>query len=181
MTAARRRWLYGAVGAAAALAGAGSAWWLHGQPGRGEGEAAAPAGERGLWEQRFETPAGGTLDMAKFKGRRLAVNFWATWCPPCVEEMPMLDAFFRENASKGWQLIGLAIDQPSAVRRFLERTPVAYPIGLAGLGGTDLGRALGNAAGGLPFTVVFGSDGQVAQRKLGQLKPVDLQAWLAVK
>ena len=75
----------------------------------------------------------------------MVLNFWATWCTPCVEEMPLLNAFFLENKSKSWQMIGLAIDQPSAVKRFLGQHPVEYAIGLAGLDGTELMKNLGNA------------------------------------
>jgi hypothetical protein len=91
--------------------------------------------------------------------------------------MPMLDAFFRENGSNGWQVVGLAIDQPSAVRKFLSKTPVSYPIGLAGLQGTELVKNLGNTAGGLPFTVVVDAAGAISARKMGKLEPGDLQAW----
>ncbi|MGD4850338.1 TlpA family protein disulfide reductase, partial [Xanthomonas citri pv. citri] len=76
-----------------------------------------------------------------------------------------------------WQVLALAIDQPSAVRQFLQRQPLSFPVGLAGFGGTDLGRQLGNDNGALPFTVVFDRAGRIAHRKLGQVKPQDLQAW----
>ena len=89
----------------------------------------------------------------------------------------MLDRFFRQNEANGVQVVGLAIDQPSAVRKFLQRTPVSYPIALAGLEGTDLIRALGNTAGGLPFTLALTADGMVAERKMGKLEQSDLDAW----
>jgi len=125
----------------------------------------------------FDTPSGSKLEMQALRGKPLLLNFWATWCPPCVEEMPMLDAFFRENTAKSWQVVGLAIDQPSAVRLFMERTPVSYPVGLAGLGGSELSKALGNLAGGLPFTVVIGSAGQVLQRRIGRVSAAELAQW----
>ena len=90
----------------------------------------------------------------------------------------MLDAFYRQNSAKGWQVLGLAIDQPSSVRKFLEKTPVSFPIGLAGFGGTDLTKQLGNMAGGLPFSVLFDPDGRMRQRKMGKLSEADLQAWV---
>ena len=130
-----------------------------------------------LWAQSFDKPGGGSLQMAQYKGRPLLLNFWATWCPPCVEELPMLDRYVREKGGKGLQVIGLAIDQPSSVARFLEKTPLSYPIGLAGLNGTELGHALGNSQGGLPFTVVIGADGRVIQRKMGQITLQDLASW----
>ncbi len=168
-----RRRIVVAVGAAAAAGGAGLAWWRL-SPGPVQPDALA-----GLWGRTFETPDGQTLAMSRFRGQNLLVNFWATWCAPCVEEMPLLDRFWRENTANGWQVVGLAIDQPSSVRQFLVRTPVGFPIGLAGLEGTELGRSLGNGVGGLPFTVVIGPDGQVRQRKMGQVSADELARWKA--
>ena len=169
---ARRRWLLGGVAGVAAIAGAGLAWW------HSRVDEATPA-ERvdALWGLSFGTPTGASLAMQSFRGKPLVVNFWATWCPPCIEELPLLDRFFKENSAKGWQVVGLAIDQPSSVRKFLERTSVSFPVGLAGLGGTELGLALGNTAGGLPFTVVVGSSGGILQRKIGRLSAEDVGHW----
>lgn len=171
-TPTRRRWLFGGVAAAAAFAGAGGALWQH----RGA-SASGEVLEAEFWALRFERPEGGELALASLKGKPLLLNFWATWCPPCVEEMPMIDAFFRENSSNGWQVVGLAIDQPSAVKKFLTQTPVSYPIGLAGLQGTEWVKRLGNTAGGLPFTLVIDGGGTVAARKMGKLDAGDLRAW----
>ncbi|HYF18246.1 MAG TPA: TlpA disulfide reductase family protein [Ramlibacter sp.] len=170
----RRRWLLAGVGAAAALAGAGAAWWSMRPP----APAALPLPE-GFWGLSFATPQGGQVSLSSFRGKPLLLNFWATWCPPCVEELPLLDRFAQQHAAKSWQVVGLAIDQPSAVRQFLGRTPVRFPIGLAGLEGTELGRSLGNLTGGLPFTVVFGPDGQVRQRRMGKVSEADLAQWAA--
>jgi thiol-disulfide isomerase/thioredoxin len=169
----RRRLLLGGVAAAAAVAGAGVAGWRL--------RPAGSAGDRAeaLWPLTLATPAGGELTLASLRGQPLLVNFWATWCPPCVEEMPLLDRFFRENSASGWKVVGLAIDQPSSVRQFLARTPVSFPIGMAGLEGTELGRTLGNQTGGLPFTVVVGRDGRILARKMGQVTLADLDRWKA--
>jgi thiol-disulfide isomerase/thioredoxin len=134
-----------------------------------------------FWAQRFPTPGGGELVMQSLRGKPLLINFWATWCPPCVEELPLLDRFYRENAANGWQVIGLAIDNPAAVRGFLGKMPLSFPIGLAGLGGSELGKSLGNLAGGLPFTVVIGSKGAVLHRKMGKVSVADLALWRSLK
>lgn len=168
----RRMLLTGGVGAAAALAGGGLAWWRL-RPG-----AVAEGAPEGFWTSTFETPDGAQLAMSRFRGRLLLLNFWATWCPPCIDELPLLDAFQREQAGR-WNVVGLAIDQPGAVRQFLGRTPVGFPVGMAGLGGTELGKSLGNQGGGLPFTVVFGPDGGIRQRRMGKLYRRDLDQWVS--
>ena len=173
--AARRRWLFAGVAGAAAVAGFGLAWR------NGHVRPAPLAPYRALWELDFATPDGGQLAMRSFQGKPLLLNFWATWCPPCVEEMPLLDRFFAENNSKGWQVVGLAVDQLAPVTRFLQHTPVRFPIALAGLAGTDLSRTLGNSGGGLPFSVVFDATGAIAQRKMGQLAAPELQQWQTMR
>ena len=115
--------------------------------------------------------------MAAFAEKPLLVNFWATWCPPCVEELPLIDRFWRENASNGFQVVGLAIDQPSPVKKFLQRHALSFPVGLAGMGGTELAKSLGNATGALPFSVFFNADGTIWRQKLGQLSSDDLLQW----
>lgn len=112
-------------------------------------------------------------------GRPLLVNFWATWCPPCVQELPLLNTFYREQRTRGWQVLGLAVDQPGAVQRFLQQRSLDFPVALAGLGGTELSRQLGNANSGLPFTAVFNAQGALVATKSGRVYLGDLNAWVA--
>ncbi len=173
--ASRRRLLTGGVAAAALAAGAGWAWWRHRLA-----EPSSPALD-GLWSQAFAAPGGqAEVRMQAFRGKPLLLNFWATWCPPCVEELPMLNQFYEAQRAKGWQVVGLAVDQDAAVQRFLQRSPLAFPVGIAGMSGTQLTRDLGNSVGGLPFTVVFGRQGDVQHRKMGQLLASDLQNWASL-
>lgn len=129
-----------------------------------------------FWTQTFDTPDGKTLALSAYKGKPILLNFWASWCPPCVKEMPDLDHFHKDMKAKGWQVIGLAVDGPTPVREFLTKVPVGFDIGLAGFGGTELSQALGNTAGGLPFTVVIGADGRIVHRKVGGTTYAELKA-----
>jgi thiol-disulfide isomerase/thioredoxin len=167
----RRRLITAGVAAAAAAAGAGSYVWQQ----RRAPPADAASDE--LWSLTFETPDASHLAMASLRGKPLLLNFWATWCPPCVREMPALDRFHRDHSAKGWQVLGLAADNADAVRKFLAVTPVGFPIALAGFEGIELSRRLGNASGGLPFSVVYGRDGNVLQRHIGETKDDLLAQW----
>jgi thiol-disulfide isomerase/thioredoxin len=171
----RRNWLIGA-GAAAAAAGAGVAW----RQTRLD-VASQPEPVSGFWAMRWDTPAGGVIRMDSFRGKPVVLNFWATWCPPCIDELPLINGFFQKNVSNGWQVLGLAVDKPSAVQAFLLRTPLSFPIAMAGLSGTELSRSLGNVAGSLPFTLVIASNGSIAYRKMGRVSNDDLTGWLGVK
>jgi thiol-disulfide isomerase/thioredoxin len=176
----RRALVFAVAGGAAAALGVGSALWR----GRSAAPDAGGPGDAGLadvWGLRFPTPDGGELALADFRGRPLLLNFWATWCPPCVKEMPLLDQFHRTHQAAGWQVLGLAVDSPTPVRQFLARVPVGFAIGLAGFDGTELSRRLGNESGALPFTVVFGKEGRVLHRKLGEVTPEELAAWAAAR
>lgn len=162
--------LWGA-GAVAGLAGAGlAAWRLRvGEPQENQPQA--------FWGSSFMGLGGEPLQMASMRGRPLLLNFWATWCPPCVQELPLLNGFYGEHRANGWQVLGLAIDQPANVQKFLQRMPLDFPVVLGGLGGIDLSRGLGNDKGGLPFTVMFAADGSISRRKIGQLTKKDLDGW----
>ena len=170
----RRRWLYGAVAGTATLVGLGLARW---QEQRNSESTPGTA----LWSLAFEARSGPALRMQNFLGKPLLLNFWATWCAPCVEEFPLLDSFYRENAPNGWQVLGLAADKLSAVDSFLKRVPVQFPVALAGLSGIDLSKTLGNTAGGLPFTTIWGSAGQLLDRKIGRVTVQDLATWSALR
>lgn len=143
------------------------------------GAASLPAAETELWAASFERPEGGELRLADFRGQKLLINFWATWCPPCVKELPELAEFQREFKAQGWQVVGLAVDAPTPVRAFLQKLPLDFPQGLAGLTGTQLARTLGNSQGGLPFSVALGADGLIQWRKTGATSLTELREMAA--
>ncbi len=167
----RRHLVLGAAGAAAA--GAGVGWNLWRQP----PAVALDENTLAFWQAAFTQPQGGELAMRSMFGQPLLLNFWATWCPPCVKEMPELDRFAKAFASQGGRVVGLAVDNPTAVRQFLAKTPVSYGIGLAGFDGTELSRKLGNSTGALPFTAMFDRQGRIVQRKLGETTHDELLGW----
>lgn len=115
--------------------------------------------------------------ISEWDGRPLLINFWATWCPPCIKELPDLDRFAAAHGQRV-QVVGLAIDNLAAVQAFLARQPLRFDIGLAGMAGTELGRTLGNQAGVLPFTVLLDAKGAVLRRKVGQSHYEELENWL---
>ena len=171
----RRGWVAAATGLALAGVGAGLAWRTSDRASQALSEA-----ETGFWQQQFAQLDGATLAVESFRGKPLVLNFWATWCPPCVEELPLLNAFFMENKAKGWQILGLAVDQAAPVARFLQQNPLSFPVALAGFSGIETSRSLGNLSGGLPYTLVFSPSGNVLHRKMGKLTPNDLRAWASL-
>lgn len=164
-----RRALFAATGLAAGAAGIGLSWW--------QSRPDPPPPGSQLWARRFARPEGGELVMAQLRGRPLVLNFWATWCPPCVREMPQLSRFAREFGPAGWQVVGLAAETAEPVRRFLQNLVVDFPIGLAGVQAIELSRELGNAQGALPFTAVFDASGRKVQQRLGETHFEELARW----
>jgi thiol-disulfide isomerase/thioredoxin len=168
----RRHLLVG--GTAAAALGAGVLLGLHKAPAQPEVTPDA------LWGMRLDTPGGQSLDMHALKGQPVLLNFWATWCPPCVKEMPLLNAFYQQHRKAGWRVVGLAVDSAAAVQEFLKQHPVDFDIALSGFAGIALSRSLGNTHGSLPFTVLFDRQTLLRQRKLGSVNEADLLDWGAL-
>ncbi|HEY1128405.1 MAG TPA: TlpA disulfide reductase family protein [Roseateles sp.] len=168
MSLINRRLLLTGAGLGAAALGAGFAWHRFHPP---EASAAAQA----FWARRFPSLDGTDVDVTRWRGRPLLVNFWATWCPPCVKELPEINQFYNEAKSKGWQVLGLAVDQAEPVKAFLQKSPLDFAIALAGPEGLGLVRELGNPAGGLPFSVAFDETGEIRWRRLGVSHLADLR------
>ncbi|MEF3083731.1 TlpA disulfide reductase family protein [Luteimonas sp. SMYT11W] len=123
---------------------------------------------------------GPTLQVpAAYAGRPVLVNLWASWCGPCIEEMPELDRFAREQGETGVQVLGIALDDAEAVRAFLARIPVTYAIALDAPGPADAGVRLGNPRGVLPYTVLLSPDGRLLKQRIGPFAHGEIDGWVA--
>ncbi len=161
-----------ATGILAAALGLTLNWW------RTEPEEVGSEATAVLFAASFPDPDGAVQPLANWRGRPLVVNFWATWCPPCVEEMPDLQQVRDQYLSLGVEIVGIGIDSAAKIAAFRDKHRLTLPLLVAGAGGSDLYRALGNASGVLPYTVLIGADGRVRKRHVGQVKPDQLRRWL---
>lgn len=166
MALSRREWLVlGGVGAAAAVAGVVLGPILL-QSGGGSAE---------LLATPMPDLAGRTRRVSDWQGKVVICNFWATWCAPCREEIPMLVDLRAQYAAQGFEVLGIAVDNAANVREFAAKYPISYPVLIAEAGGLDLIRKLGNTAGALPFTVVLDRRGEILSRKLGILRRREIE------
>jgi thiol-disulfide isomerase/thioredoxin len=166
----RRQWLVVAgVAVAAAVAGAGVHLW------RTAGD--APAGP--LYTLRLPDLAGRVQDLDQWRGKVLVVNFWATWCAPCREEIPILVGLQEKYGARGLQFVGIAIDQRDKVEVFAREFKINYAVLLGGLETIDVSRQIGNRLGALPFTVVLDRGGRIVSRELGKVKEAQLERLVA--
>jgi thiol-disulfide isomerase/thioredoxin len=174
MTSRRLGWLVFALGVLALAAGA-----YFGQRYLGDGGANAGADGSALLAVTLPDAKGREQAIGQWKGKVLVVNFWATWCAPCREEMPEFVRIQSELGPKGLQFVGIAIDQADKVQQFSEEIRLNYPALVGGYGAMELSKALGNGMMALPFTVVLDRSGRVAHTQLGPLREERLRSILA--
>ena len=166
----RRQWIMiSGISLLALLAGIFSSQWIS-----KTGLASDPS-IKAFFANSWQTPDGKTANSENWREKVLVVNFWASWCPPCVEEMPTLDKVAQEYSAKNVLIVGIGIDSPSNIREFLQKTPVSYPIVIGGLEGSNLSKQMGNAQGALPYTVVINPKGKSIYTKLGKITEDELK------
>ncbi len=174
MSPERRRALaYGA----AAVAAAGAGIWAGVRLLSG-GATPAPAHVSPLDATAYPDLAGKPRRIAEWRGKVVAVNFWATWCAPCLEEIPMFMDTRRKHSSKGFEIVGIAIDNVAKVTEFSRKLNISYPILIADGSGLELIRKLGNTSGGLPYTAFLDREGRPVRSKLGAFTRPELDALL---
>lgn len=139
----------------------------------------ARSGAAELLAASYPDLSGASRRLTEWRGKALLVNFWASWCAPCREEIPLLNAAQQQHASEGLQVLGIGIDTDANLREFTRTVPIKYPVLVAEAGGIELMRALGNRAGALPFTVLVDRQGRVDGTKLGPYSGAELQSALA--
>lgn len=166
----RRQWIsIAGISLLALLAGVVTSQWIY-----KTGLASDPA-IKAFFANPWQTADGKPVDTTQWQGKVLVVNFWASWCPPCVEEMPTLDKLQDEFKSQNVLFVGIGIDSPSNIRQFLEMTPVSYPIVIGGLEGSNLSKQMGNSQGALPYTIIINSQGKSTSSKLGKISEEELR------
>jgi thiol-disulfide isomerase/thioredoxin len=170
------RWAFGGVAVLAVLAG--TALWL------GMRTAPTSVGEievspAALLAAGFLDTDGAATSLGRFQGKVVVVNFWATWCAPCREEMPAFGRLQAKWADRGVQFVGLSAEEPVRVQKFARDLKVGYPLWVGGDAVGALARRLGNHLGVLPFTVVLDRQGHVIARKVGPYNETTLDSQLA--
>ncbi|MES2585460.1 MAG: TlpA disulfide reductase family protein [Pseudomonadota bacterium] len=166
----RRQWIsiLGII-LAALIAGVLTSQWIY-----KAGLASDPA-IKAFFANPWQTPDGKSVNTEEWRGKVLVVNFWASWCPPCVEEMPTLDKLQQEFKDQNVLFVGIGIDSPSNIREFLEKIPVSYPIVIGGLEGSNLSKQMGNSQGALPYTIIINTQGKATSSKLGKISEEELR------
>jgi thiol-disulfide isomerase/thioredoxin len=169
MTPGRRDALIlGAVaGGAALLGGVAGALLLQTRTGAAE-----------LLSASYPDLSGQVHRLSEWRGKALVANFWASWCAPCREEIPLLNAAQQQYAAAGLQVLGIGVDTAANLGEFTQKFRITYPVLIAETRGIELMRDLGNRAGGLPFTVLLDRRGRLVGRKLGAYSGAELQAAL---
>lgn len=121
-----------------------------------------------LLDWTFDDLSGEAIPLTRWRGKLLILNFWATWCPPCLREIPAFIELQRRYAADGVQFVGIALDQVEAVASFASEKAMNYPVLVGHEDVIRFMQSLGNAIGGLPYTAVIGANGEVLTTHEGE-------------
>ncbi len=170
----QREWL---VVAAVAIA-AGAAGYGYNASRSAPDTVASQDGVAAMNAMRLPDLTGKPQALDQWRGKVVVVNFWATWCAPCREEIPLFVRLQDKYRGQGLQFVGIAIDQPEKVRPYAAELGMNFPVLIGGIDGLNLARTLGNRAAVLPFTVIVGRDGKIASTAVGAAKEPQFEAGL---
>jgi len=137
---------------------------------------AKPIDSTALFALSLPNEAGKLQSLGQWRGKVLVVNFWATWCAPCREEMPEFIRAQSRYGPQGLQFVGIAVDDADKVERFAKELGLNYPALIGGYGAVELSKTLGNRLAALPFTIVLDRQGSIFLTQLGPIKPNQLQS-----
>jgi thiol-disulfide isomerase/thioredoxin len=173
------RGLFAAIALAAAAAGA-ALWWAV-RPSAPSATAPGPIqiAPAALFAATFTDATGRRQALGQYEGKLLVVNFWATWCAPCREEMPAFVRLQSKWGARGVQFVGLANEEAARVHRFGAELGVNYPLWTGGDEVSELSRRLGNRLGVLPHTAVIGPTGEVLDVRVGPYSEAQMEERLA--
>jgi thiol-disulfide isomerase/thioredoxin len=155
-----------------------AAGWHFGRNGEA-GNVPDSAGGKTLLGVSLPDVQGKEQALGQWKGKVLIVNFWATWCVPCREEMPEFVKLQKEFGDRGVQFVGIAVDDPAKVKQFATELGLNYPALIGGYGAIELSKSLGNRVGALPYTLVVDRSGSISRTHLGPVKTADLRGIIA--
>lgn len=179
MSRTRRLLLYAAVAVVSAAAGVGLRVWHGAGDAQQTATPATASPAESILALQLPDTQGKPERLEQWRGKVLVVNFWATWCAPCREEIPMFIKMQDKYRAQGVQFVGISIDQPDKTAQFAKEFGVNYPVLIGGFDVVDKSRDAGNDKRGLPFTLIFDRKGAINRAELGGLKQEKLEPVLA--
>lgn len=167
-----------AIAAAAVVFAAAGVIAYQWRAGAFDGVPASAIASQRIMSARLAGLDGATQTIEQWRGKVLVVNFWATWCAPCREEIPEFIRFQADYGPRGVQFVGIAVDTAARVAAYAKEFGINYPLLVGGLEAMELAREVGDRAGVLPFSLVIDRSGRIVATVVGILKPEKLEKML---